>query len=170
MKKFLTKKYLIPAILIVGCAGILITALILMRQPQNEFTATGSESLSSPTDWSEPDVPIVIADDGPGPAPGIEADSMSPDDETDIELTVLPDSKQEEPPPPTISGDATDPNSPPEYTPEQTNPSNNAGPQPGEQNGNGQVWDPVFGWITPAPANGAPVDNGGDPDKQVGNM
>ena len=34
----------------------------------------------------------------------------------------------------------------------------------------GQVYDPVFGWMSPAPAQGQAIDNDGDVNKQIGSM
>jgi len=40
----------------------------------------------------------------------------------------------------------------------------------GTTNGNGAVYDPVFGWIEPGVVDQSSVDSEGDPNKMVGNM
>lgn len=51
---------------------------------------------------------------------------------------------------------------------EQTPPSNE--PAPGSSNGNGAVYDPVFGWVVPGDVQQSTGDSDGDLNKQVGNM
>ena len=51
---------------------------------------------------------------------------------------------------------------------EQTPPSND--PVPGSSNGNGAVYDPVFGWVVPGNVQQSTGDSDGDLNKQVGNM
>ena len=51
---------------------------------------------------------------------------------------------------------------------EQTPPSNE--PAPGSSNGNGAVYDPVFGWVVPGNVQQSTGDSDGDLNKQVGNM
>ena len=47
-------------------------------------------------------------------------------------------------------------------------PSND--PVPGSSNGNGAVYDPVFGWVVPGNVQQSTGDSDGDLNKQVGNM
>ena len=51
---------------------------------------------------------------------------------------------------------------------EQAPPSNE--PVPGSSNGNGAVYDPVFGWVVPGNVQQSTGDSDGDLNKQVGNM
>ena len=53
--------------------------------------------------------------------------------------------------------------------PAEKEPANNA-PAPGASNGNGAVYDPVFGWIVPGNGQETIGDSDGDINKQVGNM
>jgi hypothetical protein len=65
---------------------------------------------------------------------------------------------------------------PPTYKPEEVNPladtahEDTGKPTPGSSNGNGAIYDPVFGWIVPGEGDQTPIDNDGDPNKQVGEM
>lgn len=53
----------------------------------------------------------------------------------------------------------------------QGNRSNNPGaPQPENRNSNGEVFDPVFGWVRPGNSEQRPIDSDGDPNKMVGSM
>ena len=51
---------------------------------------------------------------------------------------------------------------------EQALPSNE--PAPGSSNGNGAIYDPVFGWVVPGDVQQSTGDSDGDLNKQVGNM
>ena len=51
---------------------------------------------------------------------------------------------------------------------EQAPPSNE--PVPGSSNGNGAIYDPVFGWVVPGDVQQSTGDSDGDLNKQVGNM
>lgn len=94
-----------------------------------------------------------------------------------IDFTPEAEKLQPEPPgTPTAEADATDPEQPPAYTPEELEPDPTAPPaQPdtpaaGAADGNGAVYDPVFGWVVPGEVIQIPMDSPGDPDKMVGNM
>lgn len=43
-------------------------------------------------------------------------------------------------------------------------------PAPGSKNEKGQVYDPVFGWITPSTVEQEIIDGDGDPNKIIGDM
>ena len=61
-------------------------------------------------------------------------------------------------------------NTTPEVTaPAPETPANN-GPEAGSTNGNGAVYDPVFGWVIPGQVSQSTMDSEGDPNKMVGNM
>ena len=61
------------------------------------------------------------------------------------------------------------PNSEPAAEPENAAPATEAA-NPENSGHEGQVYDPVFGWVTPGAAQGQVVDNDGDINKQVGTM
>ena len=94
-----------------------------------------------------------------------------------IDFTPETEELQPEPPEaPTAEGDATDAGQPPTYAPEELEPTPTASPaQPavpaaGASDGNGAVYDPVFGWVVPSTVEQNTMDSSGDPDKMVGNM
>lgn len=82
---------------------------------------------------------------------------------------------------PSATGDLTDPETHPEYeapASEAAQPSTPSAPNenPAESVPStdfdhvGQVYDPVFGWITVGPTNQDAIDSSGDINKQVGTM
>ncbi len=82
---------------------------------------------------------------------------------------------------PSAIGDPADPETHPEYevpSSEAAQPSNPSAPaeDPAESvpstdsDHAGQVYDPVFGWITVGPTNQDTIDSSGDINKQVGTM
>lgn len=44
------------------------------------------------------------------------------------------------------------------------------GSAPGSTNDKGQVYDPVFGWVTPSTVQQEVIGGDGDPNKMVGSM
>lgn len=102
-------------------------------------------------------------------------------EETDSLVTIefTPEAKRLHPEPPEApqaKGDTTNPEEPPTYAPEEIKPEPTEAPaQPdapaaGSSNGDGAVYDPVFGWVIPSTVNQTPMDSAGDPDKMIGNM
>lgn len=61
---------------------------------------------------------------------------------------------------------------PPESQPasEQSRKSVSEDPSQGNSGHEGQVYDPVFGWVTPSPMQGQVIDNDRDINEQVGTM
>lgn len=55
----------------------------------------------------------------------------------------------------------------PESTPEESPQKSSENVSQGQD---GQVYDPVFGWIAPSTSQGQVIDNDGDINKQVGTM
>ncbi len=53
---------------------------------------------------------------------------------------------------------------------ESKNETKSSTPAPGSKNKKGQVYDPVFGWITPSDVQQEIIDGDGDPDKIIGEM
>ena len=96
-----------------------------------------------------------------------------------IDFTPDAEELQPEPPePPTPEGSTNDPSTPPAYAPESVSPTagptappvQNNTPAPGAVNGDGAVYDPVFGWVYPSKVSQTTMDSYGDPDKMVGSM
>ena len=96
-----------------------------------------------------------------------------------VSIDFTPEAEKLHPEPPeapTAGENAPNPDQPPAYTPEELEPEPSAPPAqpdtpaPGASNGNGAVYDPVFGWVVPGEINQIPMDSAGDPNKMVGNM
>lgn len=169
-RKIHKQKVLIAVILAAVCVGVLVGAFVLTRESASEFVpVSSSASASESGEWVEPGILPVTADENKK-APGIEEDSEAGSEETVSKLTDTDRPKPAKPEAPDMGENINDPDNPPSYTPEQTNPSGNPGPAPGGQNGSGQIYDPVFGWITPGAGQGDVADGDGDPDKQLGDM
>ena len=100
--------------------------------------------------------------------------------ETEDEVVIdFTDTEKPEPtPPPVPEGKTeikdTDPEHPVNTDPTVTAPSKEASesntPSPGSSNGNGAVYDPVFGWVIPGEIQQSTGNSDGDINKQVGNM
>lgn len=76
--------------------------------------------------------------------------------------TVTPSKQDTIPPKPPQTNQSTEAESENQESPNST--------APDDGHKSGQVYDPVFGWITPGAPQGNPVDAGGDPNKEIGNM
>ena len=101
------------------------------------------------------------------------------EDEVVIDFTDTEKPKETPPPEPesrpTVEGTIdtppsdNDPSVPKVTAPPEEKPANNE-PAPGSSNGNGAVYDPVFGWVVPGDVQQSAGDSDGDLNKQVGNM
>lgn len=127
----------------------------ITADPAREDTGVSVPDIATPEpDTPDISVPAVVQADNPTGEPAADR-PKSPKD-------AVP------PEPPTVENeeDLQNPEQPPEYAPEQTQPSANTGtPQGGDTNGNGQVWVPGFGWMTP---NGEPNTQGTAPNAGTG--
>ena len=194
MKNILKSRQFLCSVLAVACIGILVTCLVAGRQQKNDFkpevlseTEDARQNPAAPasTVKSGSETHTGIAADTPVPAAVKEPDPLAEypkvTEETGDRVIVdfTPDSeelKPEPPAPPTTNDDTTDPSTPPVYTPEETEPEVPAPPvqdntpAPGSTNGNGAVYDPVFGWVVPGNVEQSQTDSNGDPDKMVGDM
>lgn len=172
IKAFLKSKGFIVGVLVFVALCILGVCIYVSVDRSPVFVPEGDASIPSASAWSEV-VPssAVSSENMPKDDPEAYPKVIASDD-NGTELDFAPvDSSTEPPPAPSAAGDYNNPDAPPEYSEEDTKPPPaNNGPAPGATNGQGQIYDPVFGWITPGAGNGVPVDNGGDPDKQVGDM
>ena len=88
--------------------------------------------------------------------------------------------------PPMTTDDVTDPDRQPEYdppvqqaqapTPPQDSPTDGSdtetpsGDSGTDSSHQGQVYDPVFGWVTPSSVQQDTIDSDGDINKQIGTM
>ncbi|WP_313529214.1 DUF6550 family protein [Anaerotignum sp.] len=185
MKKFLTSKPFLVTILIALCVVIVAACLFLNQDhktkfipdppKQNNFTNDWHESGSGDTNAKPPvhtnstqeqeAYPKVIEEDG-----------------KDVIIDFTPPQSSETEPPETPAGKteiekpqqkpkASHPVNPDSSVkPSERTPSEPKGPTPGSTNSQGQVYDAVFGWVTPSKTETVPSDNDGDLNKMVGSM
>ena len=187
MKKFISSKGFLCSVLAAACIGILVTCLLVNMDHKSDFQP---EELSANDTRKTTAAPPATANAGnrtdtdtPAPAatqaPMEEYPKVVDESGDGVVIDFTPESgelKAETPEPPTAEGDATDPSSPPVYAPEETEPEPAAPPAqdntpaPGSSNGNGAVYDPVFGWVVPGQVVQSSTDSSGDPSKMVGDM
>lgn len=188
MKNFFRSKGFLFTMMTAACIGILAVCLLVTREQENDFQP---EELSANADTQEkpsalpPAADTVKRTNMGTPAPAatkgpMEEYPMIVDESGDeIVIDFTPASevlKKETPEPPVAKGDVTDPSVHPTYAPEETEPEPSAPPAqddtpaPGSSNGNGAVYDPVFGWVVPGQVEQSPADSSGDPGKMVGDM
>lgn len=187
MKKFISSKGFLCSVLATACIGILVTCLLVNMEHKSDFQP---EELAANDTRETTATPPAAANAGnrtdtDTPAPAAAQDPMEEypkvvDESGDgVVIDFTPESeelKAETPEPPTAEGDATDPSAPPTYTSEETEPEPAAPPAqdntpaPSSSNGNGAVYDPVFGWVVPGQVVQAPANSNGDPGKMVGDM
>lgn len=194
MKNILKSKAFPIAALSVACIGVLAISLFIGREERADFHPEEPASETATQEWTEtPATGRQPADSGNGGTSGAYAASQSPVSEKDltaypktveetdqlvtIDFTPEAEKLQPEPPEaPVTEADTGDPEQPPAYTPEELEPALTTAPaQPdtpaaGSSNGNGAVYDPVFGWVVPGNVSQTAMDSAGDPDKMVGNM
>lgn len=185
MKKLFTSKPFIVSALAFLSIAIIAICIFVSREKQPEFVPEPPQQTQSVSDWSEsggtanPSVPAT------SPSQGSEQEAYPKVAEENDENVVIdftpPQSSAvaEQPEPPEIPEGKTEVEDPgpshpvnpdpavtaPEPKPEQPN-----GPTPGSTNDKGQVYDPVFGWVTPSTVQQEVIDGDGDPNKMVGSM
>lgn len=182
------------------CIGVLAAAYFLTRKPQNEFVPAATETNAQTDSWEEKTAPETTpAAEPPSPPNNIEGtqtdttQKIISEDETTTASSLSDTKPRKEPAKekpsekPTITEDATNPEKPPEYdsnVPQTQAPSvpanniedNSASPTTDdkatddEASHEGQIYDPVFGWITTGPTHQDAIDSNGDINKQVGTM
>lgn len=189
MKKFLKSKGFKVTALSVCCVGILAACFFFGRDKGEEFTPDTQIPESTVSEWEEPtgEAKTPEADTGAynrtkEPAAAETYPKVVEESEAEIVVDFAPsseESKPEAPEKPEAQGDSTNPEEPPSYEPEETNPSvsekeddggNAATPQPGSKNEKGEVYVPGFGWVVPSTVEQTEMDNDGDPNKMVGDM
>lgn len=181
------------------CIAALAGAWLLTREPESDFTPAPTEQAGQTDRWEEnlgteaatlpsaapeatrqegtasDNTQTVVSEDGTGSTTSL-SDSSTREEAT-----------QEKPSePPMTTDDVTDPDRQPEYdppvqqaqapTPPQDSPTDGSGTEtPSGDTGTdsshqGQVYDPVFGWVTPSSVQQDTIDSDGDINKQVGTM
>lgn len=176
------------------CVAILAGVYFLTREPEREFIPASMEASGKTDTWKEnPAVDAGIPSAAPEESTQLQG-TVSDNTQTVVSedktgsTTSLSDSSakneilREKPSaPPMAKDDATDSNKPPEYNPSQQgsspdNPTGDSGTEKlsgGTGSGGGQsnqVYDPVFGWVTPSGVQQDNIDSGGDINKQIGTM
>ncbi|MCM1305456.1 MAG: hypothetical protein NC306_15340 [Butyrivibrio sp.] len=180
------------------CLAVLAGAWFLTREPETEFSPASTEVSDRTDTWEDHSavdtgLPSAVTRES-SQVQGTSSDNTQTvisEDETGS-TTSLSDSAtkedalQEKPSePPVTTDDITDPDRQPEYDPPaqtqtpaspQDNPSGGSGTgTPSGDTGSGdshpgQVYDPVFGWVTPSSVQQDNIDSDGDINKQIGTM
>lgn len=200
MKKVFKSRGFIITSLVILCFAILGTCWYVSRDESDTFLPDESSPVSNTTgEWSENSSQTQngnSADTYTSPQPTSSSDEypkvvVESEDEVVIDFTDKKKPETTSPPAPegkTIMEDPG-PQHPVNPTPEATEPvvtapavtepavttpateaETNNTPAPGSSNGNGEYYDPVFGWVKPAEVIQSTVDSDGDPNKMVGNM
>lgn len=196
MKKTKTDNKLAITIggLFVLCAAVLTGVYFITKEPETDFTPTSTpEPTAEAVTWEENTSDSYVAT-----TPKKEEANQVPGEITDDTQTVISetedgtitdlsgsttkeDAKVTKPSaPPHTDDDTTNPDKKPEYvdpvvptpTPEPSKPDNEPpAPTPTPANTKpGQVYDPVFGWVTTGDTVQDNVDNDGDINKQLGTV
>ena len=188
MKKFFQSKGFIVSSLALLCVTILGVCWFVSRDRTGDFRPDESPPSSVTGDWSDGGTQTDGDNGADAYAPGQSTDAeeeypkVTSQTEDEVVIDFTDTEKFEETPPPVPEGktEIKDPGqehtvnpdlSVPEVTAppaEQAPPSNE--PVPGSSNGNGAVYDPVFGWVVPGNVQQSTGDSDGDLNKQVGNM
>ena len=172
------------------CIAVLAGAWFLTREPEREFIPASTETPDRTDTWEDntavdTSLPSTAAKERTQ-IQGTASDNTQTvvsEDETGS-TTSLSDSStkkdalQEKPSePPVTTDDLTDPGRQPEYAPPvqqtpappQENPTGGSG-DAADGGHPGQVYDPVFGWVTPSSVQQDSIDSDGDINKQIGTM
>ena len=188
MKKFFQSKGFIVSSLALLCVTILGVCWFVSRDRTRDFRPDESPPSSVTGDWSDGGTQTDGDNGADAYAPGQSTDAeeeypkVTSQTEDEVVIDFTDTEKPEESPPPVPEGKTEikdpgqehtvnpDPSVPEVTAPpaEQAPPSNE--PVPGSSNGNGAVYDPVFGWVVPGDVQQSNGDSDGDLNKQVGNM
>ncbi|MCC8026612.1 MAG: hypothetical protein LIP16_15100 [Clostridium sp.] len=185
MKKLLTSKPFLVSALAFASIAIVAVCIFISGDKQPEFVPESPQQTQSVSDWSEssgaakPSVPANT----PAGDPKQEAyPKVAEENDGNVVIDFTPPQSSaaaEQPEPPEIPEGKTEVKDPGPSHPVNPDPSVKApepepeqpsGPTPGSTNDKGQVYDPVFGWITPSTVQQEVIDGDGDPNKMVGSM
>jgi len=181
VKKLITSKKFIAGALAVLCVGILVVCLIVNNDKKGEFVPDPTQSADPVDTWEEnpsssPSGGGYAGTQGANDAEEYPKIVEENEGEVVIDFTDPIPSKEPAPTTPGTDADHVDHDVVPVQTPseggkpqEQSSGSSNT-PAPGSKNSQGQVYDPAFGWITPADVTQESIDSDGDPNKMVGEM
>lgn len=179
---------LIFAGLSVVCIALLIGAYLLSREPETDFVPTSTVNTTQTDTWAENAAEDIVvpetSEESTSQVTGSETYSTQEVVSEDANETVtslsdstskedIEDSKPTEKPEST--DDKTNPDKQPEYSDDvpqtgEPNVTDNSATDTSSDSHPGQVYDPVFGWITTGDTNQSAVDSDGDISKQVGTM
>lgn len=188
MRQFLKSKRFVTFALAVLCVVILGACWFVSQDRTEDFQPDTSPSSSTTSDWS--DGGSENRDDSDGadayvsglfPSSKEEYPKVTSETEDEVMINFTDTDKSEKTPPPVPEGKTEIENpgedheihpdpSVSEVTPLPDKQSDGNDPIPGSSNGNGAVYDPVFGWIVPSQGEQTIGDSDGDLNKQVGNM
>ena len=181
------------------CIAALAGAWLLTREPERDFTPAPTEQADQTDRWEEKPGMETATLPSAAPEATRQEGTASDNTQTVVSedgtgsTTSLSDSStreealQEKPSePPVTMDDVTDPDRQPEYnppaqqaqapTPPQDSPTDGSGTEtPSGDSGTdgshqGQVYDPVFGWVTPSSVQQDTIDSDGDINKQICTM
>ena len=191
MKKIFKSKGFLVSVLAAACIAILAACLYVSRDKDVPFQPEETPVSTESQDWQENSESSGNREDEshgtdayapPASQESTEAladyPKVSEESEDEVEISFTPTEKPEETPPAAPEGKTIieDPgedhpiNSNPEITVPEPETSANTGPAAGDTNGDGAVYDPVFGWVVPGQVNQTTMDSDGDPNKMGGNM
>lgn len=188
MKKDNSKKSNIFPVAAVSllCLGILAGVFLSSKEHQTSFAPEATTATTENSTWREPETrPAAASILKETESQIADLQSGTPDDEVqviesagnEVEITLTPPvtkpAKENAPKETASMKSCPDkaPTSMPETSPvpsvQEAEPQNTS-PVAESQGHEGQVYDPVFGWITPGAAQADVIDNDGDVNKQIG--
>lgn len=187
LKRILKSKGFLVSVFIIAIVGILAACWFFSSNPKNEFQPEETSSETETSEWQDTPAPTEAPaeaskssrHDSTQSSVAEEYPKVVEESDTEVVIDFLPESSEQQttpPEPPVSQDDATNPDEAPTYEPEDVNPepsspaADDNTPEPGSGNGNGAVYDPVFGWVVPGEAQQSVGDSNGDINKMVGNM
>lgn len=194
LKKNLKSKSFIASSLAVLCVGFLVVCFVLPKDEEAEFvpeptaTATPQESWTEKPSPTESEKETSVSKNTATNIPKAEEYPKtveSDESKTVVEFTDPSPKKPEAPPVPEGKTEVANPSpshpvkkdptvtpskQPPKEEVKQESKPESSTPAPGSKNDKGQVYDPVFGWVTPSKVEQEIIDGDGDPNKMVGEM
>lgn len=183
MKKLLTSKPFLVSALIFSSIAIVAVCIFISGDKQPEFVPELPQQTQSVSDWSESGGNAKPSAHAPAEAPEQEAyPKVAEENGENVVIDFTPPQSSaaaKSAKPPEIPEGKTEVEDPgpshpvqkdPEVIPPEQNPPQPNTPEPGSKNNSGQVYDPVFGWVTPSTVQQEVIDGDGDPNKMVGSM
>lgn len=174
------------------CAAILTGVYFLQREPGAEFIPASTEEKTGSDTWEEKmDNETRLPIEASSEAAQIEGDisdqtqTIVQEDETGVAASLSDNKTKEEaaaekPQEKSVTtDDTTNPDKQPEYDTPAPAPETPATPteepvtsenSSSTDEHSGQVYDPVFGWVTPSDVQQDNIDSDGDINKQIGTM